>query len=77
VVKKSEVNMLQTGESTANEIVDDGFATVRNAEKFLGLCRAKIYHLMDAGEIRYAKFGKSRRIPWVALREYATRCLVG
>jgi excisionase family DNA binding protein len=55
----------------------DGFATVAEAAAFLGLSRAKVYLLMDSGELAYAKFGKSRRIPWRALREYGNRCLVG
>jgi excisionase family DNA binding protein len=58
-------------------VVADGFARVPEAEKFLGISRAKLYAIMDAGDLAYAKVGRSRRIPWVALREYAAQCLVG
>ena len=47
------------------------------AAKFLSLSRAKVYAMMDQGELVFCKFGKSRRIPRRALREYAERCLVG
>ena len=43
--------------------VDEGFASVLEAGEFLRLSRAKVYGLMDAGELMYAKFGKARRIP--------------
>jgi excisionase family DNA binding protein len=58
-------------------VVDDGFATVPEAARFLGLSRAKIYQIMDGGQLTYAKFGRSRRIPRRALHEYARKCLVG
>jgi excisionase family DNA binding protein len=58
------------------DLAQDGFVSVREAGKFLGLSRAKIYSLMDSGELRYAKFGKSRRVPRRALAEYAQRCIV-
>ena len=32
---------------------------------------------MDNQELAYAKFGKSRRIPKLALLEYGQRCMVG
>jgi excisionase family DNA binding protein len=57
-------------------MVASGFATVAEAATFLRLSRAKVYQLMEGGELLYAKFGKSRRIPKDALREYAERCLV-
>jgi excisionase family DNA binding protein len=57
-------------------MIDSGFATVLEAAAFLRLSRAKIYQLMDAGDLHYAKFGKSRRIPRRALAEYAERCLM-
>ena len=56
---------------------DEGFVTVREAADFLALSRAKLYALMEARELRYAKFGRARRIPRSALREYAKRSLIG
>jgi excisionase family DNA binding protein len=59
------------------ELTADGFADLHEAAAFLSVSRSSIYKLMDASELPYAKFGKARRIPWRALREYAARCLVG
>jgi excisionase family DNA binding protein len=58
------------------EVIAEGFATVPEAAVFLNVSRASIYKLMDTGELVYAKFGKSRRLPWRAVREYAKKCLV-
>jgi excisionase family DNA binding protein len=55
---------------------DDGFATILEAARFLRLGRSSVYRLMDEGKLGYAKFGKSRRIPWRVLRAYAEGCLV-
>jgi excisionase family DNA binding protein len=59
-----------------DELIGDGFVTVPKAAEFLGVSRAKVYQVMDAGELPYAKFGRSRRIPRRALHEYAQSCLV-
>jgi excisionase family DNA binding protein len=59
------------------DLTIDGFADVHEAAEFLSMSRSSIYKLMEAGELPYAKFGKARRIPWRALREYGARCLVG
>ena len=64
---------------TENEqglVIEDGFVKVPEAARFLNLSRAKVYLLMDAGELAYAKFGRSRRIPRRALMQYASHCLV-
>jgi excisionase family DNA binding protein len=58
------------------QILQDGFATVAEAAKYLGLGRAKVYQLMEQENLAYAKFGKSRRIPWRGLIEYSARCMV-
>jgi excisionase family DNA binding protein len=58
------------------DLVGDGFASVREASKFLSMSRAKIYQLMNARELAYAKFGRSRRVPWEGLRDFARRRLV-
>jgi excisionase family DNA binding protein len=60
----------------ASDVTTDGFADVNEAAQFLRVSRASIYKLMESGDLLYAKFGKSRRIPWRALREYGERCLV-
>ena len=59
------------------ELVADGLLTVRETAAFLHLSRSKIYELMDAGELCFAKLGRSRRIPRRAVIELAARQLRG
>jgi excisionase family DNA binding protein len=63
-------------ENVGNNISPDGFATVAETADYLGLSRAKVYQIMDAGEIRFAKFGHARRIPWASIVEYAQKSMV-
>jgi excisionase family DNA binding protein len=58
-------------------LLAEGFIKVMEAAAFLKVSRAKIYQMMDDGELIYAKFGKSRRLPLRGLREYAEKALVG
>lgn len=60
-----------------NDLVADGFVSVPGAAQFLGISRSKTYESMDAGELMYAKFGRARRIPQRALREFAAARLRG
>lgn len=39
-----------------------GLMTVDEAIRFTTLSRAKIYRLMDEGDLRYVKIGRARRI---------------
>jgi excisionase family DNA binding protein len=59
------------------DLTADGFADVPEAAEYLCLSRSTVYKMMDNNDLPYAKFGKARRIPWRALREYAGRCLIG
>jgi excisionase family DNA binding protein len=63
------------GRADSLSIVADGLASVAEGMKFLSVSRSKLHELMNASEIQYAKVGRSRRIPWRALREYAARCM--
>jgi excisionase family DNA binding protein len=54
---------------------ESGFATVKEAAEFLRLSRAKIYQLLETGELASVHFGRSRRIPRAALYDYAERHL--
>jgi excisionase family DNA binding protein len=63
-------------EEGSEGLIEDGFVNVAGASAFLVVSRSKVYELMEAGELAYAKFGRTRRIPRRALREYARRCLV-
>jgi excisionase family DNA binding protein len=59
------------------DLVSEGFAKLPEAGRFLGLSRATLYSLMNNGQLPFAKLGRSRRIPWRALKEWAARGLVG
>jgi excisionase family DNA binding protein len=59
-----------------DEMVSEGMVTVEAARQFLGVSRSTIYALMDAGQLAYVKFGRSRRVPRRALRAFASGNLV-
>jgi excisionase family DNA binding protein len=59
-----------------DELVAEGFATVEEAADYLGQSRATVYKMTESGQLAYAKFSKSRRLPWKALRDYAARQMV-
>ena len=59
------------------KLVADGLLTVKECAEFLHLSRSKVYELMDAGELCFAKLGRSRRIPRRAVIELAARELRG
>ena len=63
--------------SPQDGLVRDGFAEVAEAQAYLRLSRSTIYTLMDRGELPFARFGRTRRIPWRSLRDYAAARLVG
>jgi excisionase family DNA binding protein len=67
----------QPPQHQAHSLVRDGLADIEDAAKFLSVCKATLYKLMDAGELTYTKLGKCRRIPWNALRDLAARNLKG
>ena len=58
------------------ELVADGLVTVREAAQWLGLGRAKLYQMMEQGELAYVKIGRARRIPRGALVDVAVSGLV-
>jgi excisionase family DNA binding protein len=58
------------------ELVADGLVTVREAAQWLGLGRAKLYQMMERGELAYVKIGRARRIPRGALVDVAVSGLV-
>lgn len=71
---KNELSLLEKEENA--RITAEGFYDVEGAAKFLGISRASLFKLMNEGKVRYAKMGKSRRIPIVQIREYAESCIV-
>jgi excisionase family DNA binding protein len=54
----------------------DRLAKVGEAAEHLGLSRAKLYQMMEAGELTYVKIGRNRRIRWSELEALVTRCTV-
>jgi excisionase family DNA binding protein len=73
----AEISSDLTDVRAPNSLVDDGLATVPQAAEFLGLSRGTIYNLMERGELRYAKIGRNRRVPWAALKALAAASIVG
>jgi excisionase family DNA binding protein len=59
-----------------DELVEGGLMTVKEAAVFLGLSAAKLYALMESGDLVYCKIGRSRRIPRRALVKLAARNLI-
>jgi excisionase family DNA binding protein len=66
----------RSGQSGEACVVDAGLVTIAEASKFLGLCRASLYVLMERGELAYCKIGGARRIPRKSLIDLAEKCLV-
>jgi excisionase family DNA binding protein len=60
----------------ASDITARGFVRVPFAMAFLQMSRTGVYGLMDKGDLPYAKFGRSRRIPRVALEKFAKQQIV-
>jgi len=60
----------------AQEVVEDGLMSVKQAASFLGLSVATVYSLMGRGELPFCKIGKSRRVPRRALVELAAAHLI-
>jgi len=74
--KKNGQELQNNSPSAADGVVSEGFASVSQAADFLSVSRAKLYGLMDTGSIPWAKFGKSRRIPWAGLKAFAAKSMV-
>lgn len=45
--------------------------SVPEAARFLGCCRAKLYQLFAAGQVRAVKQGRRTLVPVESLRQYA------
>lgn len=43
----------------------------------LSLSRSKVYQMMEAGQLGYLKFGKSRRVPLEAVEQLVQRSRIG
>jgi excisionase family DNA binding protein len=49
--------------------------TVQEAAQMLRISRAKLYQLIQKGEVRTVKIAASRRVPVAALQEYVERLM--
>jgi len=58
-------------------LVAEGLLTINESAEFLRLSRAKIYQLMDSGDLCVTKLGRARRIPRRAVVELTARNLRG
>jgi excisionase family DNA binding protein len=75
-VKRTMAKATIDGVEMEMQAVADGFATVDQVAKFLSLSRATIYALMNDGSLPSAKMGKSRRLPWSAVKAYGARAML-
>jgi excisionase family DNA binding protein len=71
-----EAGSIQAAALPTNCLVNDGLATVPEAAEFLSVSKGTIYNLMERGELKYAKIGRNRRIPWAALKALAAASMV-
>lgn len=59
------------------DLVSDGLLSVSESARFLNISRAKLYLVMEAGDLPYVKLGRARRIPRRALVKLAATNLRG
>jgi len=45
---------------------------VEEVAELLGICRSRVFGLINAGELASVKIGKSRRVPDEAVRAYVS-----
>ncbi|MDF3049084.1 MAG: helix-turn-helix protein [Pseudonocardia sp.] len=50
---------------------------VEEVAELLGICRSRVFGLMNAGELASVKIGSSRRVPDQAVRDYVARLSEG
>jgi excisionase family DNA binding protein len=67
VVAISEQRGAMSASGAASEPVTLLLRTTE-ASRLLSISRSVLYQLMDSGEIRYVKIGRSRRVPYSELR---------
>jgi excisionase family DNA binding protein len=60
---------------TADLLAEGGFATVLEVARFLAVSRSQVYALMEKGALPSARIGRSRRVPWVAVRKFAAEAI--
>ena len=53
------------------ELADDGFASPREAARFLAIGKDWMYELLRAGAISHVRHGRRISVSWRALKQYA------
>jgi excisionase family DNA binding protein len=67
----------ELGAPTLDELLpNSSLVRIPEAAQILALSRSKLYLMMDAGDLPYVKFGKSRRILRTELQKLVERNLV-
>jgi excisionase family DNA binding protein len=66
---------MTTDRRDPRELAAEGLMTVREAQRFLGISRSKLYQLMGDGVIPFVLVGAGRRIPKAALVEFIAQNL--
>jgi excisionase family DNA binding protein len=61
--------------ATADLLASDGFATVLEVARFLAVSRSQVYALLAAGKLVSATIGRSRRVPWRAVKQFAAEAI--
>ncbi len=56
-------------------LIDEGFATVQQAARFLGCSKSRVYELVNGGVLSNAKLGGRIVIPRASLKMYAAKRL--
>jgi excisionase family DNA binding protein len=59
------------------EATMDRFLKIDEVAQYLGLGRSKVYQLIASGDIKSARFDRSRRVPLSAVVEFTKRAMVG
>jgi excisionase family DNA binding protein len=54
-----------------HELISGGLQRISDAARFLGVSRSLVYRLINTGVIPTVRIGRSRRIPILAVREFA------
>jgi excisionase family DNA binding protein len=62
--------------ATQRKLISEGYATVQEAMRFLGLKQTQTYALVKSNTLSHANHGGRIVIPWAALKAYAAERLV-
>ena len=59
------------------QAVRKALATVPEVADYLHVSRAKVYLIMESGDLPYVKIGKSRRVRWEDVDRLVATSLIG